>query len=250
MRKALTISGIFIAIAGAAVFVTYKYQHPVCTTTQSSCPPWWHPLIAWPEGITVWVILLTLIVIGWQSLETRNAARAALVQANHMVSSDRAWLIIRPEMKDYIPSDYEKQPAIKWSVRNAGNTIAQLVSTACVYQLISVAYLKELPSEPDYSLPIELADFPLPPKDSIGFTTNLIEPPRSEAVDLLDHETVNTIQLGLLVLMAYGFVRYMDAYGNLRESRFCERYYWPKEGAQYLGFRPMFDAPRAYTQYT
>ncbi|MGB8481723.1 MAG: hypothetical protein WCE63_23210 [Acidobacteriaceae bacterium] len=95
-------------IIGAIVFVTYK-EHGVAQKYQRECQansaavtvspeqktgsadkcqdpanylPWWYVLVAWPEGITTWAILATLIVIGWQSWETRRAANATADSAN------------------------------------------------------------------------------------------------------------------------------------------------------------------------
>src|ERR1039457_385686 len=31
--------------------------------------PWWDKLLTWPEGITAWLLMLTLIAICWQSWE-------------------------------------------------------------------------------------------------------------------------------------------------------------------------------------
>src|ERR1019366_33903 len=63
--------------------------------------PWWNVLVAWPEGITTWAIILTFAVIGWQADETRKAARAAEKQAvlmkrqnDLMVEKERAKLRI------------------------------------------------------------------------------------------------------------------------------------------------------------
>ncbi len=41
-------------------------------------PPWWNVLFTWPEGITAWLLLLTLGAIVWQSWGTWKAADAAL----------------------------------------------------------------------------------------------------------------------------------------------------------------------------
>ncbi|MGA3135368.1 MAG: hypothetical protein ABSC88_05165 [Terracidiphilus sp.] len=131
MRKALAIIGLFIAIAGTIVLVTYKYQKPNCEAAQESpdqskstvtvlnapshpeetdnkknqsqnCVPWWHVLIAFPDGITTWAIIATLLVIGWQSYETARAAKygaiaaqAALESAKGFVKSERALIVVR-----------------------------------------------------------------------------------------------------------------------------------------------------------
>jgi hypothetical protein len=47
-------------------------------------PPWWNVLIVWPEGITAWLLLLTLGAIGWQAWLTRR-------QAEHM--SEQTWIL-------------------------------------------------------------------------------------------------------------------------------------------------------------
>jgi hypothetical protein len=39
--------------------------------------PWWYILIAWPEGISVWAIVLTGFFVGWQAYETRKDAKIA-----------------------------------------------------------------------------------------------------------------------------------------------------------------------------
>jgi hypothetical protein len=44
----------------------------------------WDRFVKWPEGITAWAIIATLIVIGWQSWETRKAAQATRKSAEVM----------------------------------------------------------------------------------------------------------------------------------------------------------------------
>jgi hypothetical protein len=44
-------------------------------------PPRHFEIFAWPEGVTAWALLLTLVVIAWQSVETRAAAKAGEVAA-------------------------------------------------------------------------------------------------------------------------------------------------------------------------
>ena len=56
--------------------------------------PWWYVLIAWPAGITVWAVIFTLGVIGWQSSETRKAANSALKSAQAQMDANRAWMLV------------------------------------------------------------------------------------------------------------------------------------------------------------
>jgi hypothetical protein len=44
------------------------------TELGKSSSRWWHKLLAWPEGITAWLLLLTLAVITWQAWVTRRQA--------------------------------------------------------------------------------------------------------------------------------------------------------------------------------
>jgi hypothetical protein len=44
--------------------------------------PFWFPFFTWPEGVTAWAILLTLLAIAEQTKQTRKAAEAALISAN------------------------------------------------------------------------------------------------------------------------------------------------------------------------
>jgi hypothetical protein len=50
-------------------------------------PPSWVDTFAWPEGATVWALFLTLLVIAWQSAETREAAKAAKESAEATLRS-------------------------------------------------------------------------------------------------------------------------------------------------------------------
>jgi len=92
-----------VLIAGAVVAVTYKDQQarvkyqrecqehmasiavPVgkYTSGGDECKdpkdymPWWDILVAWPEGITTWAIILTLGAISWQAFEARKSTDVA-----------------------------------------------------------------------------------------------------------------------------------------------------------------------------
>jgi hypothetical protein len=106
LLKILAMFFVFAGVAGTVVFVTCKNQAS-CRDTKNENPnkppasgvlvdSHDHPgkgekdtderpncvrcrdiLLAWPEGITCWAVIATLIVIGWQSWETRKAAEAS-----------------------------------------------------------------------------------------------------------------------------------------------------------------------------
>lgn len=58
-------------------------------------PPWWHKLLAWPEGITAWLLLLTLGAIIWQSWETRKAAQATEKSVDLAAAANSQWIKLK-----------------------------------------------------------------------------------------------------------------------------------------------------------
>lgn len=62
--------------------------------------PRWYRVFSWPEGITTWGILLTLLAIAEQTHHTGRAADASLQairvssrQTEHLIASERAWVL-------------------------------------------------------------------------------------------------------------------------------------------------------------
>ena len=53
------------------------------TNEAHQCPSW-IDTFAWPEGVTAWSLLLTLLVIAWQSTETREAAQTTRDSVSQM----------------------------------------------------------------------------------------------------------------------------------------------------------------------
>lgn len=86
MRKILMVTGAFLVLVCGVVLVTWE-QHGA-----PASGPCWHLLLSWPEGITGWAIIATLIVIGWQSYET---ARSADIANRTLLSTMRPRLIVR-----------------------------------------------------------------------------------------------------------------------------------------------------------
>ena len=94
-----------------------------CDCTAKS--PCWYILLTWPEGMTVWVVILTFAVIGWQADETRKAATAANRQAE--IAKDTAkrqlWAYFgSAEGKLYIRDDGSVEPRV--TLTNCGQTPA------------------------------------------------------------------------------------------------------------------------------
>jgi hypothetical protein len=67
-----------------AAFSATSDQKEACIEEKASAEdylPWGYKLFGWPEGVTVWAIIATGFVIGWQAWETRKAAEATATQA-------------------------------------------------------------------------------------------------------------------------------------------------------------------------
>ena len=52
-----------------------------------------------PEWVLVIVGIITFIIMGWQSRETRKAARAALLNATAVINSERARILFETEKR-------------------------------------------------------------------------------------------------------------------------------------------------------
>lgn len=162
MKKSRVVAGCLLAtvfIIGAVVFVTREehyaaikyqrecYEHPAAAgsipseqqkASADKCKdpkeymPWWYILIAWPEGITTWAIIVTGFVIAWQSYETRKAA-AATENAVHTADSSlqlqedtakrqlRAYMVVK-NARLFLHSDGAVEP--KFELDNCGQTPA------------------------------------------------------------------------------------------------------------------------------
>jgi hypothetical protein len=91
-----------------------------CTTQAENGknkPQGWHKFVTWPEGIATWALILTLGAIGWQSCETRKAAKAANRSAEAFIRSERAWVI--PEV--FLMAKKKSGQYFRWV--GGGNTV-------------------------------------------------------------------------------------------------------------------------------
>src|SRR6185437_15064231 len=104
----------------------------------------------------------------------RDAAMAALRQAKHTETTERAWLVIRSSMDGYVLSA-GGNPEFWWSVMNAGDTPARLTETQCHYDFIPNSHLTALPLVPNYPKPIILNGTLLAPGASSTYSTFLVD---------------------------------------------------------------------------
>ncbi len=188
-----------VLIAGAVTAVTYKDQQirvkykrecqehmaevaadggdPLSSADDCKNPedymPWWDVLVAWPEGITTWAILLTLGAISWQAFEARkatavaqdavNAAYGSLAYAEAqfelMKEKERPRLNLRPAEWKIERNGQDWQIAGTVEIKNIG--AGRAFNMECRGELI-VLPTEQAPPDPD-----EWSGFILLPEDYI-----------------------------------------------------------------------------------
>jgi hypothetical protein len=110
-------------------------------TSATDYLPWGYELVRWPGGITTWAIIATLFVIGWQSFETKNAARAALLNAKALINAERPWIVMVIEPQTTMGG-------FAVHVKNKGRTPARVV--AAYMGWVAVEGISNLPQDPPY----------------------------------------------------------------------------------------------------
>ena len=199
------------------------------TTKSEWNPPRWYRLFGWPDGITVWAVLLTLVAIAEQAKEASVASRAAAHTTETFVQSERAWIIINPieVAPELMAVETGTSPGngIRLSVKNAGKGIARIDNMAISYKLLTKEEWRKLSTEPfkdgkaqDYY------GLVLVPTDSLPLECDL------EPSCLLTQDQANSIKRGDEILFASGTVNYRDGFGIARYTRFGYKYHFPQGG--------------------
>lgn len=117
--------------------------------------------------------------------------------------------------------------------------LARLIETQCRYEVVRHSALTDLREVPIYPAPIQLCGFLLPPGGTAHYKTLLTDEKTGRSIERLDEGEIRTIVAGSYHLRVYGYVKYLDAFENLRESRFCEHYIWPLPDHKESGSRPL-----------
>lgn len=281
LKRFAVLAGVAVILVAAVAFVACKYQAS-CSSNgdqgkdktfspaivvnapaqnqqsdeksgkSSNCVPCGQKLLAWPEGITVWAVLLTMLVIGWQSWETsisakaaKEAAEAALKQAAIQEVAQRAWLTISS-----VNRTEQGSMTYWWKVKNASDTPAKIVETQALC-IVSGNGPCKLPPNPEFpSGTVQYQDRMLAPGDSIEFHTYWSGDDR---MVLAGYEEVPK----RVFMVAYGYVKYRTVLDKeTHESRFCDYFESSRINAVAPGlagktrFRPKLDVPLSYTECT
>jgi hypothetical protein len=98
---------------------TSYYEQP-----RENKPQGWHKLVAWPEGITAWAILLTLGAIAWQAWETRAAAITMAQNTAAFILSQRPIIACDPHQGIHPITDMINNGRMQLDLVNRGQTQA------------------------------------------------------------------------------------------------------------------------------
>ena len=196
-----------------------------CETNAEWHFPGWYRAFGWPNGVTAWALLLTLIVIAAQTRVAAISVEAARIsaessqnQASHIVSSERAWVIAAPQSPSpSIPNTSDERnsmapmlTAVSVLFENKGKTpafITKIATGGCAIQS------DETPDLADVTQWMEVEGIPVVPDRWFEWEHERIEIQRAIK-----------IRSGELSLWIYGIVSYKDTFGEKRTTGFCFRY--------------------------
>lgn len=189
------------------------------------------------------VVGLFGIILAWRTVTaTRDTAKAALKQANYMVASERAWLVIRAVNKGEIIGPITGPREFRWQIQNVGRTPARLVATQAVCQ--ETKSWNALPPTPIFLHdPFLLHESLLAPGESLEFHTFWANEQGLEFKDVIGPSNC-------VAMRAYGYIKYLTVMGDEPcVSRFCVECICSLDNRE-IRFHPYFQAPAAYTEHT
>jgi hypothetical protein len=178
--------------------------------SQPKYPPSWIDTFTWPEGVTAWALLLTLLVIAWQSAETHAAAKAtedAVLEAKAARTHDEG--TAKRQLRAYVCLDTAEvafdggQPVAYVNFRNSGQTPA--------YEAHGWAAVEAGPHPLQAPLPlpekIAKAKYTVGPEAKFGF-------PGRRKTQLFSEAELASFAKPENTLYVYGRVDYRDAFGD------------------------------------
>jgi hypothetical protein len=188
-------------------------------------------------GVGVGGVIVAVLTLKDIQKQTRAAVRisvSAKRNTDALINSQRAWIVLRPDEKFHPAAGVFK---LDWKIVNNGKSIARLIEANVLTAKPDITF-----TFPPYSYPsasIQLHRITLPPESPFDIWCHLLGPNGMEAADVDD-----IINRGR-DLVAYGYVKYEDAFGKEHESRFCYYYAVP-----FGEFRVSLTAPEEYHRCT
>jgi hypothetical protein len=168
----------------------------------------------------------------------KESAEATLKQVNIAINADRAWVFVSVAHWEFTEEDegdgilYHVKVTIE--LENFGKTPAFLISAQC-----GASFAKSFAKVDDESILSSFDDayqvgdverLPLPP----GKQVKVVEATSADSLDKAEWQKfVNVGGYWYRPPIAYGVIRYRDAYGNERTTKFCLARW--KDGARIVG---------------
>jgi hypothetical protein len=192
----------------------------------------------------------TLYTIRRQTRATEDAAKAALLQANHIVATERAWIFQKIQFPNVLPVQAPSGPAIAavvvFKIKNEGTTPARI--RAIQLRFHRVAHPERLPALPYYQLSAMPELGAHGRMMAVGEEWKVMRFLEERPTFLAsDSESVANGELGIY---AYGLILY-ETLGQTAYTQFCYRWYEPRgltSDADQSGFR--IDGPAEYNRTT
>ena len=224
---------------------------------ENACRPHgWARYFTWPEGVGAWAVILTLLAIAWQSIATERAAEsgkrsadAALLNAQAVINSERAWLTVKIDdgvspLPDLAPSHFQNErrqlqrilakmeASVEFGdeedngmcyviIQNKGRTPAKVIGGS--FSHCFVDRLSNLPVPPDYSSPFFMPD----PAFIVSDGNFRIHPGFKPELILKRNGNQEAIDIAMGFLVFFGRVVYEDVFSlpdgtkGTHETRWC-----------------------------
>ena len=200
--------------------------------------------------IAAWALVAIGAIGTHYALKTLRAVesqtRSLKSHSEHIANSERPWIVLEVFSEGFSRAYRASQPLrrLDWSISNSGKTVALLIEAQLRCKKVT-GMSKFLTVPPDYGQPINLKEVPIAPGDKIDAWC-YIETDERRASEGLEADDYVAIREKGDDLVAFGYAKYKDALGEIRESRFC--YYF--DARVFQEFRTNLIAPAEYHKCT
>jgi hypothetical protein len=171
---------------------------------------------------------------------SRDAADAALMNAQAVINAERAWVTAQVHAESWqMFGNPAVVPWIKLAIVNSGRTHAKI--THVMVRFMKRLRVDNLPPVPDFAglSPMSCDNFIL----ASGNHDFTIESPIESGLPLPTDDVI-AIRDRKSFLLAYGFISYLDVFDKLHKTYFC--FYYVATSPADHGFQACFEAPASY----
>lgn len=240
---AVVVIGLVTAIKFAACHVSQSASAPTSITgdnhskSTSSDPPCWHKLVAWPEGITAWLLLGTLGAIVWQAWETRRSAEASALAAkvakDGLIAVQRPkvfvkWVFLIPGKPKDVGGTQILEDDHHWRigcvVANLGGSKAEIIESNLTIEARGIGSIDDLlPNLPPYGTDYSFEQFSIDPGERQEKVIVLARQPETARFKFLWEQCMAGNHTDTSPLICFGFFSYRDLSGVDRRTGFGAR---------------------------